>query len=203
MTAARRFRCQPEAVTAARGFVRDMLRDQPPETLEAAELMTSELATNCVRHANTEFEVAIYAQGPIRIEVRDTGEGRPRVLSPASQDQSGRGLMIVEAMSESWGVIPASDGKTVWFTVAHPSTSSERGASAVSSDRGLDGADPGKPGRGHAEPHAREDPRGDAASAQRDSTDAARRGVLRAQSHGRPPTRGAVRRFVVSRFQRI
>jgi anti-sigma regulatory factor (Ser/Thr protein kinase) len=125
MTDSRRFRCRPEAVTAARGFVRDALRSQSLEVVEAAELMTSELATNCVRHAHTDFEVAIHREGGIRIEVRDTGDGRPRRLSPLSKEPSGRGLLIVEAMSDSWGVIPDSDGKTVWFTVAQPGASSD------------------------------------------------------------------------------
>lgn len=105
---------------AARRFVRDVLGDQAVEIVEAAELMTSELATNCVRHAHTDFELAIHSRGRIRIEVRDTGNGRPTVLSPAAQDLSGRGLMIVEAMSDSWGVEPSSTGKTVWFELPQP-----------------------------------------------------------------------------------
>ena len=123
MTRTRQFRCRPEAVTAARGFVRDVLRGQSPEVLEAAELMTSEVATNCVRHAHTDFELAIHSKGQVRIEVRDTGQGRPRLLSPASREPSGRGLLIVDALSDSWGVIPTENGKTVWFTVPLPPSS--------------------------------------------------------------------------------
>ena len=117
MTATRKFRCQPEGVPAARRFVRDVLSDQSLETKEAAELMTSELATNCVRHAHTDFELAIHSRGQIRIEVRDTGNGRPRVLSPTPQERSGRGLRIVEALSDAWGIVPSPKGKTVWFTL--------------------------------------------------------------------------------------
>jgi anti-sigma regulatory factor (Ser/Thr protein kinase) len=120
VTASRSFPCQPEAVTAARRFVRDVLSDHARETVEAAELMTSELATNCVRHAQTDFVLAIHARGQIRIEVSDSGGGRPIVLSPAPHELSGRGLRIVEAMSDAWGVVPGSDGKAVWFTVPQP-----------------------------------------------------------------------------------
>jgi anti-sigma regulatory factor (Ser/Thr protein kinase) len=120
VSATRSFRCQPEAVTAARRFVRDVLSDHARETVEAAELMTSELATNCVRHAGTDFELAIHAKGQIRIEVRDTGEGRPRILSPAPREPSGRGLRIVAAMADAWGVVAGSDGKAVWFTLPQP-----------------------------------------------------------------------------------
>ena len=110
MTEARQFRCQPQSVTAARLFVRDRLSDQALETVEAAEVMTSELASNCVLHARTDFEVAIDSREQIRIELSDTGQGRPRLLSPTPRELTGRGLRIVEAMSEAWGVIAAATG---------------------------------------------------------------------------------------------
>jgi anti-sigma regulatory factor (Ser/Thr protein kinase) len=122
-------------VTAARRFVRDVLNDRPPELVEAAELMASELATNCVRHAHTEFELAIHTDGQIRIEVSDRGEGRPTLLSPAPREVSGRGLRIVEAMADAWGVTPAANGKAVWFTLQHPVVGSEAASSRRSGDR--------------------------------------------------------------------
>ena len=137
MTDTRTFRCQPGSVTAARGFVRDLLRDYSRETVDAAELMTSELATNCVKHANTDFELIIDLRDEIRVEVRDTGRGRPLPRSPTPQEPSGRGLRIVEAMSSSWGIIPSSSGKTVWFTLAaQPSRSSATSQSVTASGRG-------------------------------------------------------------------
>jgi anti-sigma regulatory factor (Ser/Thr protein kinase) len=105
-------------VAAARRFVRDVLRDQSRDLLDAVELMASELATNAIHHAQTSFELAIEdAQGQIRVEVRDTGQGRPVPRSPAPHDRTGRGLRIVEAMSDAWGIDWGSHGKTVWFTV--------------------------------------------------------------------------------------
>jgi anti-sigma regulatory factor (Ser/Thr protein kinase) len=118
VTSSRTFPCQPEAVPAARRFVREVLSEQPVEITDAAELMTSELATNCVRHAGTDFELTIRAQEEIRVEVRDTGGGQPTVLSPTPRDLTGRGLRIVESMSDAWGVTSAADGKAVWFTIA-------------------------------------------------------------------------------------
>jgi len=111
------FPCRPEAVAAAREHVRNVLGDQSPEVLDAAELMTSELVTNCVRHARTDFELVIHRRGQVRIEVRDDGPGQPTVLSPTPRDLTGRGLRIVEAMSDSWGVVPTARGKAVWFTL--------------------------------------------------------------------------------------
>jgi len=130
MTAARSFECQPEAVTAARRFVRDSLSGESADVIDAAELMTSELTSNCVRHAGTGFDVRITARRDIRVEVSDSAGGEPRPLSPGPEEPSGRGLMIVQAMSNSWGVEPAGEGKTVWFTLARPAVGALRGSVA-------------------------------------------------------------------------
>lgn len=118
MTSSRRFRCDPVSVGAARRFVRDVLREQPQATVEAAELMTSELATNAMRHAHSDFEVAIHcSQRDIRVEVSDNGQGQPTLRSPLPHERSGRGLSIVQALSDAWGTVPSTNGKTVWFTL--------------------------------------------------------------------------------------
>jgi anti-sigma regulatory factor (Ser/Thr protein kinase) len=115
--AVRSFRCQPQSVTDARLFVRDALGDQPREVMDVAELITSELTANCVRHAGTDFELAIDSGGQIRIEVRDRSSRVPRLLSPASHELAGRGLQIVDALADDWGVAAVDGGKTVWFTL--------------------------------------------------------------------------------------
>jgi len=111
----RRFPPVPESVSAARRFVREALGDQPHETIEAAELMTSELATNCVQHARTDFELAVDKRKEVRVEVRDEDRRQPTLQSPTPEDQSGRGLRIVDALADAWGVIPSPGGKVVWF----------------------------------------------------------------------------------------
>jgi anti-sigma regulatory factor (Ser/Thr protein kinase) len=118
MSKARRFHCQPESVAGARHFVRDLLSDQPREIVEAAELMTSELATNSVRHAHSDFELAIHlSRDEIRVEVSDHGQGQPIMRSPTPREQSGRGLQIVQELSEDWGIVPSPNGKLVWFSL--------------------------------------------------------------------------------------
>jgi anti-sigma regulatory factor (Ser/Thr protein kinase) len=114
---AKRFAGEPTGVSAARRFIREALAGEDAELVEAAELLTSELASNCVRHANSDFEVAIRSRNPLRIEVRDHGGGEPEVLSPTPEEPTGRGLLIVNAMSDRWGVIPSAKGKTVWFAL--------------------------------------------------------------------------------------
>ncbi len=149
----RRFRCKPESVAAVRRFVRDFLSDQPREIVDAAELMACELATNCVRHAHTDFELAIRAQGEIRVEVRDTNDGQPVPRSPAPLEPSGRGLLIVEAMSDTWGVTPSPTGKTVWF-VLRPCDTPQAAKTAASRQRKAEASDhPSQHNSGHREAH--------------------------------------------------
>jgi len=135
MTARRTFPCRREAVTAARHFVREAMAEQPRETIDAAELMTSELASNCIRHAQSDFELVVRTGREIRIELHDHGDGSPTVLSPTPRQVTGRGLLIVAAMSSDWGVIPTPTGKQVWFTL--PSRPRSVSGSGVPSESAL------------------------------------------------------------------
>jgi anti-sigma regulatory factor (Ser/Thr protein kinase) len=112
-----------DAVTKARRYVVNLLKDVSADTSENVALIVSELATNCVRHASTEFVVSVdHTRDRIRVEVTDTGVGEPRMKSPGPTDPSGRGLRILDALSDAWGVIASTPraGKTVWFTVREP-----------------------------------------------------------------------------------
>ncbi len=116
----RTFPAIPQSVHAARRFATDALAGLPPEPLEAAELMVSELATNCIRHERMSFYVTI-SRSPleIRVEVTDSGSGVPTMRSPGPNDPSGRGLQIVDMLSTQWGIEPeVPAGKTVWFSLA-------------------------------------------------------------------------------------
>jgi anti-sigma regulatory factor (Ser/Thr protein kinase) len=172
----RRFRCQPESVAAARRFVRDVLSDQDREIVDAAELMACELATNCVRHAHTEFELAIHVQGEIRVEVRDTNHGQPVPGSPAPVEPSGRGLLIVEAMSDAWGVTPSSTGKTVWFALQPPGTTEAAKTAASRKGEAEDGDHPGRHISGQREPPRTNRARGTPNRARRTPKDCGRLG---------------------------
>lgn len=120
MTHTRTFPHEPESVPAARRFATSVLRGASPDTLEAVELMVSELATNCIRHTDSGFEITIIRKGPhIRVEATDRAGGTPRMRTPRPTDPTGRGLKIVDVLSDRWGVERGSTpGKTVWFTVA-------------------------------------------------------------------------------------
>lgn len=120
MTRTRRFRSTPESVAAARRFAAEVLAGIPSEVLDMVQLMVSELATNCIRHARTAFELTVaHAGHEVRIEVTDDAGGRPEVRSPGPTDPTGRGLQIVGLFSDAWGVEHRGhDSTTVWFTVA-------------------------------------------------------------------------------------
>lgn len=116
----RSFPHEPQSVPAARRFATSVLRGASAETLQAVELMVSELATNCIRHTNSAFDLTIVRNGrDIRVEATDQAGGTPTMRSPKPTDATGRGLKIVDMLSARWGVQPgASAGKTVWFMIS-------------------------------------------------------------------------------------
>lgn len=110
-------------VAEARRLLRDQLRHWGAgELSDTAELLTSELVTNALVHTGREaLLTATLTEGPgcrLRVEVHDLAARRPRVRKPSEHSGSGRGLMLVEALADAWGVRPEGTGKTVWFELA-------------------------------------------------------------------------------------
>jgi anti-sigma regulatory factor (Ser/Thr protein kinase) len=120
MIRTRSFSCAPESVASARRFATEMLRGTPTDVLDSVELMVSELATNSIRHAGTAFELSVTLVGnEIRIEVTDQSGGQPQMRRAGPDDPTGRGLQIVNLLSDAWGVEHGGAlGKTVWFKVS-------------------------------------------------------------------------------------
>jgi serine/threonine-protein kinase RsbW len=109
-----------ESIPAARHFVMNAVADVAPDVVPRVEIMVSEVATNAVVHAGTDFEVVVERNGAlIRVEITDRGGGEPAVRDVKPRDRHGRGLRIVDVFSDDWGVRHAPDGtgKTVWFIV--------------------------------------------------------------------------------------
>jgi anti-sigma regulatory factor (Ser/Thr protein kinase) len=126
MSPRRHFPAAPVSVTNARRFALSRLPDADDGVRERVELMVSELAANCVVHAASDFEVAItQTEDVLRVEVTDIAEGQPTVRWPDPMEPKGRGLQIVSALADQWGVEPSPGGrtgKTVWFTLEVPSS---------------------------------------------------------------------------------
>lgn len=85
---------------------------------DAALVITSELATNAMLHAQTDFEVVVLATGiGIRIEVHDRSVRMPRRKRYSDQSGTGRGLLLVETLADDAGAEQTSEGKVVWAIV--------------------------------------------------------------------------------------
>lgn len=84
---------------------------------DTVEVVVTELATNALCHG-TGTRTVIISASPyhLHVAVRDGSDEVPRVRD-ASEDEHGRGLRIVEALSTAWGSTPTRDGKVVWATV--------------------------------------------------------------------------------------
>jgi Stage II sporulation protein E (SpoIIE)/Histidine kinase-like ATPase domain len=113
-----------ESASVARWLVTDLLRDLvDADTLDTAALLTTELVSNGIRQTREELVITVaLAGGRMRIGVADSSHRRPQLVKVGSQDTSGRGLHLVEALADRWGVEPDDHGlgKTVWFELDVP-----------------------------------------------------------------------------------
>ncbi|TQJ87754.1 ATP-binding protein [Streptomyces sp. SLBN-31] len=134
-----RFTSTPRGARLARRLVSHRLNDwgHPYTTPvnETLTLITAELTANAVRHGHVpgrDFHVQLtLAEDTFRIEVTDSrAEKQPRSTppTPGSASESGRGLHLVAALADDWGVTPrpAAPGKTVWAKLGLPTSGHPR-----------------------------------------------------------------------------
>lgn len=109
----------PAGVGEARSLVRsDLTHWGLTHIIDDCLLIVSELVTNAVRHGGSAYALRLETRaGRLYGEVFDPGEGIPAQRSPGVDSLSGRGLQIVAAIADEWGVTAANDGKVVWFSV--------------------------------------------------------------------------------------
>lgn len=111
---------RPESAYAARRLAQAVLRlrwDVPPRPTDEAVLLVSELVGNAVRHTGAHVIGLRMARrrGWVRAEVRDPSRGLPCLLPVHPLDTTGRGLFLVDTLSDRWGVDLLPRGKTTWF----------------------------------------------------------------------------------------
>jgi anti-sigma regulatory factor (Ser/Thr protein kinase) len=111
---------EPSSARRAREFVREQLGEAyGREVTETVALLATELVTNAVLHARTPFRLGVHARSEVvRVWVEDTSTATPsrRNYQPG-EATTGRGLVLVEALAESWGIEPIPTGKRVWCEV--------------------------------------------------------------------------------------
>jgi anti-sigma regulatory factor (Ser/Thr protein kinase) len=130
----------PRGARLARLLATEWLRtwDLPCGLTDTAEHVVAELATNAATHGRLparNFHVALHATThALRIEVTDTrGDDLPRRQPPTPDAESGRGLLLVEALSDRWGVeLGPTPRKTVWaeLDLSSPEHSGPRSGAA-------------------------------------------------------------------------
>ncbi|MFJ9010945.1 ATP-binding protein [Streptomyces canus] len=112
----------PRGARLARLLATEQLREWGLP-LHPAEHIVAELAVNAATHGRVpgrDFRLTLYVVGgTLRIEVTDTqGDRLPRTELPAPDAESGRGLLLVDALADRWGVAPGPrPRKTVWAEV--------------------------------------------------------------------------------------
>jgi anti-sigma regulatory factor (Ser/Thr protein kinase) len=109
-----------QAVAIARAFVGDAIRawGAGAEDIASAELLASELVTNAVLYGYGARTIALRRESHrLRIGVSDSAPGVPTRREAGGEDEIGRGMQLVEAYAESWGVEPHDDGKAVWCEI--------------------------------------------------------------------------------------
>ncbi|MFF9209103.1 MULTISPECIES: SpoIIE family protein phosphatase [unclassified Streptomyces] len=111
----------PQAVGHARRFARRSLRSWgvPSSDADAALLVVSELVTNALVHTEGQVRLSLtLVNHRLRIAVTDASPRTP--VKPTSigwEATGGRGILLVEAVSDAWGTVPVSGGKQVWSEI--------------------------------------------------------------------------------------
>ncbi|MET8572248.1 SpoIIE family protein phosphatase [Streptomyces sp. NPDC004783] len=129
---------QPERIAVARQHLRELLHDWPDEEQrDAVVLLLSEVLTNVLVHTDADALLVAEVRGEpgerrIRVEVTDSGDDLPHKRRPGEMASSGRGLMLIELLSDAWGVAPRGEGKSIWFEIYEsPGEGSEEDPEAV------------------------------------------------------------------------
>lgn len=121
---------QPEHLRSARAFVTRALGDGYA-CAQTAVLLTSEIVTSSLRHSNSRRDggtitiTLIAVPGRIRAEVIDDGsETIPALRSPAHPSselpENGRGLQMIQMLSDRWSYYRDTAGTVTWFELAEP-----------------------------------------------------------------------------------
>ncbi len=109
------------SVPVARHLAREVLLAwRAPQDATDVELLVTELVANVVDHVRGESVLSLeleYSDGWLRIAVADGSAVRPVVGELRGDQPRGRGMQIVDAIADEWGVEDVDGGKRVWFSL--------------------------------------------------------------------------------------
>ena len=115
----------PSAVPCARLHTRQLLWEWQLTDPGDAELLVSELVTNAIQVSQADDRTAsvrlwlLADQAQVVMLVWDDSPLPPVPVSGSETEENGRGLLLVDTLSERWGYLPAANGgKFVWAIVA-------------------------------------------------------------------------------------
>lgn len=114
---------EPERIAEARQHVRELLHDwTSDDQVDSAVLLVSEMVTNVLVHTDADAMLLAEVTGDkgerrLRVEVTDAGDDLPHRRRPGELASSGRGLLLIELLADSWGVDPRGEGKSIWFVL--------------------------------------------------------------------------------------
>ncbi|MFE0191158.1 ATP-binding protein [Streptomyces sp. NPDC058989] len=120
----------PAHIGQVRTIVSAQLRHWRLDALvDPAALGVTELLANVHRHARPSKQCTVELRlllDRLTVSVHDEDPRLPHVRTAGSWETCGRGLALIAALSESWGMRPDGSGKVVWFTLpALPATPEE------------------------------------------------------------------------------
>lgn len=115
------FTADPVSVPVVRRLVRTVLVERrcTDEQVECGEMIVSELATNAYKISEPvghrfAVEVSVTDAGAACVAVWDSADTKPEVQPEDCASESGRGLAIVGALADRWGVERTEPGKWIW-----------------------------------------------------------------------------------------
>lgn len=117
-TAHRALPSSAHAPREARSFltVRACRAHVPPEAMQTAALLVSELVTNALRHGAPPLSMTVgCARSWLVVEVSDASATLPVERHTDAWAEGGRGLPLVSALSSQWGAARTAAGKVTWF----------------------------------------------------------------------------------------
>jgi anti-sigma regulatory factor (Ser/Thr protein kinase) len=95
------------------------LRGIAPDSIDEVVLVASELVGNAVRHTHSASDTGLTVDwalddAGVTVQVADPSPAAPTPRTAGATETGGRGMHIVEALADHWGVRPTDGGKRVW-----------------------------------------------------------------------------------------